>query len=221
MLHAAADNADGEGLALVIGMGALLFAATGAFAQLQAALNRAWSVRPDPNASTIRDFLGKRLLSMGMIITIGFLLLVSLALSALITAASQAMVRPLLGSVSDQVVQTLDFLANVLVFWLLFSVMLRWMPDARIEWRDVWAGALATTVLFVAGKYAVAFYLGRGDAGRMFGAAGALAVLMLWLYFASMIVLFGAELTEVWASMNGREPAPESGAIHVMVRRTP
>ena len=218
MLQAAGENAGGEGPALLIGIGALLFAATGAFAQLQAALNRTWGVRPDPDGSTIRSFLGKRLLSMGMILTIGFLLLVSLALSAVITAAGQALVRPLLGSVSGDLLQGLDFLANVLVFWLLFTVILRFMPDARVEWRDVWLGAFATTVLFVAGKFAVAFYLGRSDVGEMFGAAGALAVLMLWLYVASMILLLGAEFTEVWARKHGREAQPEPGAVRVALR---
>jgi membrane protein len=87
------------------------------------------------------------------------------------------------------------------------------MPDARIEWRDVWLGGFATTLLFMAGKYAVAFYLGNSGVAKNFGAAGALAIVMLWAYFASMILLFGAELTQVWARRHGRRISPEPGAV--------
>jgi membrane protein len=213
MLQAAAESASSEGLALIVSLGALIFAATGAFVQLQSALNRAWGFRPDPNESTVRSFLGKRLLSLGMVLTIGFLLLVSLALSALIGAAGHVLQGSLADPISEELLQGLDILASMILFWLLFAVILRWMPDAEIQWRDVWLGAFATTVFFMLGKYSVAFYLGRADVAKDFGTAGALAVVMLWTYFASMVLLLGAEFTQVWARRHGRRILPEPGAV--------
>ncbi len=213
MLQAAAENAGGEGIAVIASVIGLLFAATGAFVQLQAALNRVWGFEPDPHASGISSFFGKRLLSMGMVVTIGFLLLVSLALSALIAAAGRVLEDSFAGAISDEALKVLDLFANMFLFWLLFAVILRWMPDGRIAWKDVWFGALATTLLFTAAKYGVAFYLGTSNVAGNFGAAGALAIIMLWVYFASMILLLGAEFTQVWARRHGRQIRPEPGAV--------
>ena len=213
MLEATAENSTGQGFALIVSFVGLLFAATGAFVQLQSALNRVWGFQPRPDAPVISTFLGKRLLSMGMVVTVGFLLLVSLALSAMIAAAGRMFEAYMAGAISDELLQGLDLAANMVVFWLLFAVVLRWLPDARIAWRDVWAGALATTLLFMAAKYAVAFYLGRTNVAGNFGAAGALAIIMLWVYFASMMLLLGAEFTQVWARRQGREIRPETGAV--------
>ena len=213
MLRAAAENAASEGLALIVSFGALLFAATGAFVQLQTALNRAWGFRPDPNLSTVKTFLGKRILSLGMVLTVGFLLLVSLALSALIAAAGRVLEESMAGALSAELLQGLDILSNMALFWLLFAVILRWIPDAEIQWKDVWVGAFATTLLFMAGKYGVAFYLGRANVAGNFGTAGALAIIMLWTYYASITLLLGAEFTQVWARRHGRRIQPEPGAV--------
>ena len=207
MLDAAAARASGEGLILVVSIITLLVAATGAFVQLQAALNRAWGVRPDPNQSFFQSFAVKRLASIGMVLTIGFLLLVSLALSALLTAAGDLL------PVSEGVLHFADVLANLVVFTLLFGLIFRWMPDAQIAWRDVWLGALVTTGLFIGGRYLVGIYLGQSDAGEYFGAAGSLAVIMLWVYVVSMIVLLGAEFTQTWVQRQGRWIRPEPGAV--------
>ena len=213
MLEAASENAVGHGFALIASVVGLLFAATGAFVQLQNALNKVWGFEPDPNASTIASFFLKRLLSMGMVITVGFLLLVSLALSALIAAAGRVFESYMAGAISEEVIQAMDPAANMIVFWLLFAIILRWLPDGRIAWRDVWVGALSTTILFMAAKYGVAFYLGKSNVAGNFGAAGALAIIMLWVYFASRVLLLGAEFTQVWARRHGREIAPEPGAV--------
>ena len=215
MLEAAAEGAGGEGMAVIVSSAALLFASTGAFVQLQAALNRAWGFRAADDVSLLSDFIGKRLLSLGMVMTIGFLLLVSLAFSALIAAAGRTLEASAQGAISEELLQVLDFFANMLLFWFLFAVILRWMPDARIEWRDVWLGSLVTTLLFVAGKYAVAIYLGSSGVAGNFGAAGVLAILMLWVYFASMVLLLGAEFTQIWARRGGRQILPEPGAVEV------
>ena len=213
MLQAAAENEVGHGFALIASIIGLLFAATGAFVQLQNALNKVWGFEPNPNSSIITYFFVKRLLSMGMVITVGFLLLVSLALSALIAAAGRVFEDYMAGAISEEVIQAMDLAANIVVFWLLFAIILRWLPDGRIAWRDVWVGALSTTILFMAAKYAVAFYLGKSNVAGNFGAAGALAILMLWVYFASMVLLLGAEFTQVWARRHGRQIAPEPGAV--------
>lgn len=209
MLRAASVRTSGQGIALVIGVGALLFSATGVFAQLQAALNRAWSVRPERSA--VRDFLGKRAASMGMVLTASFLLMVSLAVSAVLTVLGEA----LPSGTPTALLNAFDLICSLLIFTLMFAAILRWMPDAEIAWSDVWVGALATTVLFTGGKYLVAFYLGRSDGAAMFGTAGALAVVMLWVYFASLVLLLGAEFTQVWAGRQGREIQPEKGAVKV------
>jgi membrane protein len=213
MLQAAAENEVGHGFALIASIIGLLFAATGAFVQLQNALNKVWGFEPNPNASIITYFFVKRLLSMGMVITVGFLLLVSLALSALIAAAGRVFEDYMAGAISGEVIQAMDLAANVIIFWMLFAIILRWLPDGRIAWRDVWVGALSTTILFMAAKYGVAFYLGKSNVAGNFGAAGALAILMLWVYFASMVLLLGAEFTQVWARRRGRQIAPEPGAV--------
>jgi membrane protein len=199
-------------LPALIGLAVLLFGATGAFGQLQAALNRAWEVEPDPRAGGIARLIGKRLLSLGMVLTIAFLLLVSLVLSAALTAFGETL-GGLMGGVSDLVLQGLNLLVSFAVITALFAVMFKVLPDARIAWRDTLVGALFTTTLFQGGKVLIGLYLARSDPGSAFGAAGALAVILVWLYYTSMIVFLGAEFTQVWANERGQGILPEEGAV--------
>lgn len=203
----------------LLGAAALLFGATGAFAQLQKALNRAWSVQPDPERSGISNFLFKRAISFGMILGTGFLLLVSLMLSTLLTAIGSELqewipVLPL------NLTKLLDIALSLTVITALFSAIFRILPDARIAWRDVITGAIATAVLFVAGKTLIGLYLGRSDPGSVFGAAGSLALVLLWIYFSAVLILLGAEFTQVWARRHGKAIRPSAGAVSV-VRKTP
>jgi membrane protein len=190
----------------------LLFGATGAFGQLQAALNRAWEVKPDPRAGGVKRFLLKRLLSLGMVLTIAFLLLVSLVVSTGLAAFGETLVR-LTGSASQIVLQGVSFLVSFAGITALFTLMFKVLPDARIAWRDALVGALFTTILFQGGKVLIGLYLARSDPGSAFGAAGALAVILVWLYYASMIVFLGAEFTQVWANERGSGIEPEKGAV--------
>jgi membrane protein len=105
---------------------------------------------------------------------------------------------------------------SFVVITVLFAAMFRFLPDAEIAWRDVWVGAAVTTVLFVVGKFLIGFYLGQSDPGQAFGAAASLAVLLVWIYYASLIVLFGAEFTQTWARQRGRGIRPEEGAVRVV-----
>lgn len=190
---------------------AVLLGATTAFAQLQDALNRAWSVKPDPRRGQIRNFLAKRIFSFGVVIVVAFLLLVSLALTATVTTVSGALSQRL--GAPDWSLAMLDFALSFAVVTLLFAAMLKLLPDAVIAWRDVWFGAVATALLFVGGKWAIGAYLGSTDPGSAYGAAGSLAIVLIWVYYTSMIVLFGAQMTRVWAERYGRGIKPEKGAV--------
>jgi membrane protein len=206
-----ADQPEGRGVRALVGIGALVLGATGAFLQLQGALNRAWGVEPDPDAGGIRNFVLKRALSLGMIFGLAFLLLVSLALSAAISMLGDVVERILPG-VSEGFLLLLDFGLSLGVITVLFAAMFKVLPDARIAWKDVWVGAAATALLFVIGKFALGFYLGRSNPGEAYGAAGSLALILVWIYYASMIVLLGAEFTQVWAERRGAGIEPEEGA---------
>jgi membrane protein len=214
MIQESADLGGGP-IAMILSLLALAFGATGAFFQLQAMLNKAWSVAPDPQRSGIKTFLLKRVLSFGMILVVAFLLLVSLVLSALITRAGGAIAEALPGAVSTAMLLGLDIGLSLIVFTILFAGIFKVMPDARIGWRDVGVGAAVTAVLFLASKYLFAFFLSMADPGSSFGAAGSLAVVMIWIYVSSMVLFLGAEFTQVWARSHGTRIVPDEGAVRV------
>jgi len=213
LTHARQTYVDRSAAALV-SVAAVLFGATTAFAQLQDALNKVWSVKPDPRRNEIQNFLAKRVFSFGVVMAVAFLLLVSLALSAAL-AAFGALVTGGLGAPAV-LLQWANELFSFVVIASLFAVMFKLLPDARIAWSDVWAGALATALLFVLGKNVIGFYLGRTDPGNAYGAAGSLAVVLIWVYYSSMILLFGAEFTRGWAERYGSGVKPEKGAVEVV-----
>lgn len=215
MIRNASERTSGGTIATILGIIALVFGATGAFAQLQAALNQAWEVEPDPEAGGIKNFIFKRVLSLGMILGIGFLLLVSLALSALLAAAGSAIIG-LIPGLSDVVLGVINFVISFVVITLLFAAIYKVMPDAKMAWRDVWVGAVATALLFVIGKFLIGLYLGNTDAGSAYGQAGSLAIILLWVYYSAMIVLFGAEFTQAWARRYGKQIKPDEGAVRVV-----
>ena len=198
-------------VATVISLIVLILGATGLFAGLQGALNKAWGVKPDPKRNQIRVFLVKRVFSFGILITIAFLLLVSLALSTVIAAISDALTTQF--GIPPVVLQVVTALGSFVVIALLFAVMFRYLPDARISWRDVRAGAVGTALWFVLGRTLIGLYLGRADPGSVYGAAGSLALVLIWVYYTSMIVLFGAEFTKLWAQRYGKGIVPNKGAI--------
>ena len=202
-------------VATLLSVGALLLGATGAFGQLQAALDRAWGVKPDPRQGGIRSFLLKRVFSFGMILSIAFLLLVSLMVSAALTAFGDVLGAWLPSGVSVTLLQVLNQVISLAVVTLVFAVIFKVLPDARVAWRDVWVGSAFTAVLFVVGKFVIGLYLGRTNPGEAFGAAGSLAVLFVWIYYSSLILLFGAEFTQTWAERRGSGIAPVRGAMRV------
>ena len=212
MTSAEEKTASGSGARLMLSIAGLLFGATGAFVSLQTALNRAWEVEPDPRRGGIKNFITKRFLSLGMVLGIAFLVLVSLALTAALSAFGKAV----FGGFGGAVAKELDFVLTFAVISLLFAAMFKVLPDAKVEWRDVWVGAIATALLFVVGKFLIGLYIGQSDPGSTFGAAGALAVLLVWIYYAAVILLLGAEFTQAWMKHHGREIEPEEGAVRVV-----
>jgi membrane protein len=203
-------------LPTIVGIGGLILGATGAFGQLQAALNRAWEVAPDPTQGGVRGFLVKRLFSFGMILSVAFLLLVSLVLSAALSAFSGTLGRMLPNGLSVTLLQVLNLTVSFVVITALFATIFKVLPDAKVAWRDVWVGAAVTALLFVVGKFLIGFYLGRSNPGQAFGAAGSLALLFAWVYYSAMILLFGAEFTQAWVERNGGSIAPQRGAVRVV-----
>lgn len=202
----------------LLGVAALAFGASGAFTQLQRALNRAWEVAPAPAGSRlarVRSVLLKRLLSFGMILGTGFLLLVSLGVSALLSMLGTEIERVLPGELPLHASHALDLGISLFVITLLVAAIFKVLPDARVAWRDVWVGAAATSVLFVLGKFAIGFYLGRSDLGEVFGAAGSLVMVLAWIYFSALLFLLGAEFTQVWARRYGKQIEPARGAVRV------
>ena len=210
-----AQRPTGRSLATVLGIVALVLGAGGAFLQLQSALNRAWEVKPDPRQGGIRNFVLKRLVSLGMVLALGFLLLVSLAIGAALAALGDAVSRFLPG-LSEALLLVINHVVSLAVSTGLFAAIFRYLPDAQVRFQDVRVGALVTGVLFEAGKFGIGFYLGKSNPGEAFGAAGSLALVLVWIYYSSMLILFGAEFTQVWATERGRGIRPEAGAVHVV-----
>lgn len=215
MIEGAEERTSGKGWRLLLGLAGLVFGATGAFAALQAALNRAWEVEPDPTQGGIKNFIMKRFLSLGMVMGIAFLMLVSLALTSAMSAAGDA----LFGGLPAAVGIAINFALSFAVITLLFAAMFKFLPDAKVPWRDVWVGGVMTAVLFLIGKFLIGLYIGRSNPGDAFGGAGALAVLLVWIYYAAIIVLLGAEFTQAWIKHHGGVIEPEEGAVRSVERK--
>ena len=202
-------------VATIIGIALALFGASGVFGQLQDALNTIWGVKAKPSQG-IWGFLRARFLSFAMVGGICFLLLVSLAIEALLKGFSHYVQSVLPGGivVAVGVYLIFDFAAVVLLFAMIF----KFLPDVHIQWRDVWIGAVITAILFGIGKWLLGFYLGSGAAGSAYGAASSLITLLLWIYYSSQILLFGAEFTQVYAQQAGRELEPSQHATRVEIK---
>jgi membrane protein len=202
---------DAASIATIVSIFALVLGATASFSQLQAALNKAWGVKPDPHRNQLKVFLVKRVFSFGILMTVAFLLLVSLSLSTAIAALSEALTTQF--GTPPVLLQAATAVGSFVIISLLFAVMFRYLPDARISWHDVRAGAIGTALLFVLGRTVIGLYLGRSDPGSVYGAAGSLALVLIWVYYTSMILLLGAEFTKLWAQRYGKGIEPVKGAV--------
>ena len=196
-------------LATVLGGITFVVAATGAFLELQAALNTIWRVKPAARAN-VRGFVVDRLRSFGLVVAIGFLLMVSLAVTASL-AAFNAWLAPRSPSI-PLAWSGVNVLASVVVTTGLFALLYRFLPDLPLRWRDVTTGAFVTAILFTIGQQLIGLYLGQSSVSSSYGAAGSVMILLLWVYYSCQILLFGAEFTRVYALRHGANVRPESYA---------
>jgi membrane protein len=205
-----ATQTQGTTLASVLGIATLLFGATGVFYNLQQIFNKIWEVKPKPKGKFLK-LIKDRVFSFGLILVVGFLLLVSLVLSAVLSAVS-AWVSSHISEALRVVFKILDILVSLGVVTLLFAAMFRFLPDANVKWRSVWVGAVLTSVLFVVAKFLLGLYFGKSEPGSTYGAAGTVILIMLWVSYAGMILLFGGVFTRVWASRKGEKADPSDHA---------
>jgi membrane protein len=197
----------------VIGIGVLLFGATGVFYHLQLSLNSMWDIRQDPK-SNILKLLIDRTISFGFVLVIGFLLLMSFVVTALLTALSSYL-ESIWEPAYVLTAQILDFAISTGVIGLLFALMFRFLPDARVQWSTIWRASLATALLFNAGVFLLGFYFSKASPGTMYGAAGSVVVLLLWVSYACLIFFFGAAMIRVYAERYGDGIKPLPHAVRI------
>ena len=198
-----ADKAKDGIVATIIGIATLIFAAVGVVVQLKDALNTVWEVKTPPGKG-IWGFARTYVLSFAGVLSLGFLLLISMLVTTALAAGSKYL-APFLPEVA---LQAVSFAVSFAVITLLFAMMFKWLPDADVSWRDVWLGAAVTAFLFELGKFLIGLYIGKQGLESTYGAAASIVVVLIWVYYSAQIVLFGAEFTNVHAKQYGRAPAP-------------
>jgi membrane protein len=197
----------------IIGIATLLLGATGVFAQFQKSLNNIWEVKPDTSKSSIWLMIKVRLFSFGLIVSIAFLMVISLMVSTMLAAFGDWLAAKF--SETLLVILTIvNFIISLGIMTLLFALMLKVFPDAKIKWKDVWFGSFVTALLFAIGKFALSFYFGKANPATAYGAAGSIILILLWVSYSSMIVFFGAEFTKQYADVHSGGAEPSEIAKH-------
>ena len=205
-----ASQPRGGFFATMLGGIAFLVASTGAFLELQVALNTIWRVKPRPGGH-LYAFVVDRLRSFGLVVAIGFLLLVSLAITAALAALNAWLFN--LSPANATLWSVIHAIVSLTVTTGLFALLFRFLPDVRLRWRDVSTGAVVTAILFTLGQQAIGWYLGQSTISSSYGAAGSMMIVLLWVYYSCQILLFGAEFTRVWAARHGTKVKPEEFAV--------
>lgn len=200
-------------LAAIIGIITLLFSSTAVFAEIQDSINTIWNLKPKPKKGWLK-MLTNRLLSFSVVISLGFLLLVSLIVNGLIEAMSQRLTM-IFPDIAVTVVYVINLAITFAVISFLFAIIFKVLPDAKIKWKDVLTGAMVTAVLFMLGKFAITFYIGSSDITTTYGAAGSLVIVLLWVYYSSVILYFGAEFTKAYAASYGGRIYPNHYAVWI------
>lgn len=198
-------------VAAIIGIVTLLIGATSVFGEIQDSVNDIWGLKPKPKQGWLK-LIKNRLLSFGIIGSLGFLLLVSLAITAVVEALGKRL-EAAFPNVTVVVFYITNLVLTLGVTTLLFAVIFKVLPDARIKWKDVWAGAISTSILFMIGKFAISFYISKSDVGSTYGAAGSLVILLVWIYYSSIILYFGAVFTKAYAKKYGSSIKPNEYAV--------
>lgn len=202
-----------ETVAAILGFAMLLFGATTVFAEIQDSINSIWGIKPKPKKGLLK-LLFNRLLSFSIIVSLGFILIVSLVITSLIDTLSGRLMQ-IFPDATIVVFYIVNQVLTFLIIAVIFAVIFRVLPDAKIQWRDVRAGATVTALLFMLGKFLVSFYISKAKVGSTYGAAGSLVVLLVWTYYSSLILYFGAEFTKAYAMKYGRTIYPNSYAVTI------
>lgn len=197
-------------IASVLGIATLIFGATGVFYNLQLIFNAIWEVKPKPKGKILK-LVKDRVFSFGLILVIGFFLLVSLVLSAALAAVSTWVASHISESLKV-LFKFLDIVVSLGVVTVLFAGLFKFLPDAQVKWKSVWSGAVLTSLLFVVAKFLLGLYFGKSDPGSTYGAAGSIVLIMLWVSYAGLILLFGGVFTRVYATKRGHVTAPSEHA---------
>jgi membrane protein len=213
LINAALDSTGT--LAKIVGIATLVFSATTVFISLQTSINKIWGIKPKPERGFLK-YIIDRLLSLAMVISLGFLLLVSLVIDTALVVIQNGLSVVFAGW-TLYVVTTINILISLGLITLIFAMMFKVLPDAKIKWKDVWVGSLITTMLFTLGKYLIGFYLGNSSVNSAYGAAGSLVIILIWVYYSTVIFLFGAELTSVYTEKTGSEIKPYQHAVKVQM----
>lgn len=196
--------------ATIIGAVALVIGATSIFGEIQDSINSIWGLKPKPSVGLWKT-IQVRLLSFGMIASLGFMLLVSLAATSLVEALGSRL-KAMLPDATVVVFYVINLAVTISVTTVLFGLIFKVLPDAKIKWKDIWPGALATSILFLIGKFAISLYISKTDVGSSYGAAGSFAVIFVWIYYSSIILYFGAEFTKAYALNRGAKIIPNKYA---------
>jgi len=213
-LQAIITNASLEGkslIAMIIGAVVLLLGATTVFAEIQDSINTLWGVKAKPKKG-MWTMIRNRLLSFSLVMSLGFLLLVSLAISAVIDALGERL-KAIYPDVTVTVFYVTNLILTFVITTIVFGLIFKVLPDAIIRWKDIAVGAIVTAVLFMIGKFAISFYVARADIGGTYGAAGSLVILLVWVYYSSMILYFGAAFSREYALAYGKEIRPAKYAV--------
>ncbi len=197
----------------IIGFITLLIGATTVFAEIQDSINTIWNLKVKPEKGWLKMILN-RLISFSVVIGLGFLLLVSLIVNGLLEALSNRLLN-MFPDLAIVTIYIINIIITFIVITFLFAMIFKVLPDAQIKWKDVLVGSIVTAILFMIGKFGITFYIGSSDIGSTYGTAGALVVLLLWVYFTSLILYFGAEFTKVYATQYGSRICPNHYAVWI------
>jgi membrane protein len=200
-------------LASVVSITALVLSATGVFTEIQSSINSIWQLKPKPRKGWLK-YLLNRIISLSMVMGLGFILMVSLVISTVMDLIMHRLLA-LLPDGSVVITYTLNLLFTLIITSFLFGVIFKFLPDAKIQWKDVRAGAFTTAILFMLGKFGIGYYLGKSNPGGVYGAAGSVVIILLWVYYSAIILYFGACFTKEYAFFTGRKIFPSQYAVFI------
>ncbi|MDB5264327.1 MAG: ribonuclease [Adhaeribacter sp.] len=207
------------GLASAIGIATLVFAATTFFVTLQDSLNSIWNVKAKPTNNFLK-VAKDRFLSFGLILSIAFLMLISFVISAVLSFFT-GYLESIFPAGAVVFIHILNISVSLAFITLLFAMIYKYLPDAIIRWKDVWVGSFLTALLFVLGRFLISWYLGQNDIGSAYGAAGSVIIILVWIYYSSLIIFFGSEFTQQYANQFGERIRPKSHAVEIEIREVP